>query len=99
MISHPTNQDVAQKVQAALRHAHEAGKRARVHPEAIVRELSDHGRKTWWYVPVEIAPYENELGTFYEVFSRAEDLLEAENIDVLLVPIKIETPAGEMAGK
>ncbi len=86
--------DIAQVVQEALRKAHEAGKRARVQADGVVEELDGQ----WYYVPVEIAPYDRELGTFYELFSRVEDSLESQGINVLLVPVRRETPAGDFDG-
>lgn len=83
---------VGHAVQEALRKEHEAGKRARVQVDAIVSQLDGE----WFYVPVEIAPFEHELGTFYELFSRVEETLEAKGMDVLLVPVRRETPAGEV---
>ena len=86
--------EIAHMVQDALRKEHESGKRARVKADSIVPELDG----AWYYVPVEIAPYEKELGTFYELFSRVEETLESQGLDVLLVPVRRETPAGEFEG-
>lgn len=85
---------IAHMVQDALRKEHESGKRARVQADSIVPELEGE----WYYVPVEIAPYDRELGTFYELFSRVEEALESQGLDVLLVPVRREAPAGEFKG-
>jgi hypothetical protein len=86
---------IAHAVQEALRKEHESGKRARVQTDAITEENPQGAGRIWYYVPVEIAPHDRELGTFYELFSRVEESLEARRIDVLLVPVRQETPAGE----
>ncbi|MEM1355654.1 MAG: hypothetical protein AAGC44_08330 [Planctomycetota bacterium] len=86
---------IAHQVQSVLRKQHESGKRVRVDPDQIVEEDAGGRHQKWFYVPVDIAPYENELGIFYELFSRVEDELENEGIDVLLVPHRYETPAGD----
>ena len=85
---------IAHMVQDALRKEHESGKRARVQADAIAEELGG----SWYYIPVEIAPYERELGTFYELFSRVEESLESQGVNVLLVPVRRESPAGEFDG-
>jgi len=86
---------IAHQIQTILRREHDSGKRVRVDPDQIVEEASGDAEQKWFYVPVDIAPYENELGTFYELFSRVEDELESDGIDVLLVPHRYETPAGD----
>lgn len=86
---------IAHRVQTILRREHETGKRVRVDPDQIVEEASGDSNQKWFYVPVDIAPYVNELGTFYELFSCVEEELEKDGIDVLLVPQRYETPAGD----
>lgn len=94
-MSHDERRQIAHRVQAILRREHESGKRVRVDPDQIVVEESGDAGQQWFYVPVDIAPYQHELGTFYELFSRVEEELETEGIDVLLVPQRYETPAGD----
>ncbi len=93
-----TRTRIANAVQTALRKEHPTGKRARVQAEGIVEEAGIEADKTWFYVPVEIAPYDREMGTFYELFSVVEESLESEGVNVLLVPVRREIPAGEFRG-
>jgi hypothetical protein len=88
--------ELAQLIQWLLRHEHESGKRARVYPESIIERQHDETTK-WFYVPVSLAPYEHELGTFYELLSNVEEKLEEKGHNVLLVPSDHKTPAGEYA--
>jgi hypothetical protein len=88
--------EIANLIQTQLRHEHSTGKRARIDPTEIVERYHDEST-VWYYVPVTIAPYEHELGTFYELFSNVEEKLEEQGINILIVPTRHATPAGDHA--
>ena len=87
---------LAHRIQDALRREHASGKRTRVEPDGIIEETPGHGEQNWYYVPVKFVPRKYELATFYEMFAEIEQQLEAEGLDVLLVPMEQEKLTDEV---